>query len=847
MKINERNTFQVFFFLTLLTHLFFLFSTLGIAGKWFLPLDDPFIYFRYAERLADLQPFTFQNGEGFSTGSTSPLYPLLIAPFTFFTKTEALPWVTFLFSLVWKSGTAWFLYKAVRLQSKNTPVSMTAGIMVCLSGPFTYAVLNGMETGLFSISLMAFLFYSLSLGETKTRRDFFASVISLSLATMARPESVLIPAALFLICVLFRKSYFIYAKVALLAMVPMALYLSLVFVASGEFTTSTASSKMLTAHRYQNASSLVLTYLGTADDLFRRELPSLLIVPSLFMLLFSFGVVTTGSRSRLLGLLLLLPLSVSLLSVNPVLNDGRYFQPYIPVLFFFWGVGAFGLVNLMSERKRDIVELGICFLGVITVVTSLFSSAKLFSQSAAEMYNMHVEASKYIEEELDENSVIAVHDAGIISALSERRTIDLNGLTSPEFFNISSSIPGGIYEVLSKEDFSRLPTHAASFPSWLDPALRTSPVARFPYPNAQWSAGEPLNIYGFPRYYMTLHLLPKDPSILKEVENLKLVDALNYGDLESEEIHGFAPISRNRLMLSTMAPLRRLSVSDDSNYLVTDAGRLLSNEESFELNSKPGVPGTLILRCYTATDVALRLAVSDFRENVSIKSNRERFQEVSIPIPAEAFENRTKFRLSLSHRGSLMPDALEIYHAWLYQETQSSGHAMDIIEKRERTFERDVINWFSKRNSRFLPIDEEYALFWHRGFEYGDDLDGKYENHRQVTRSIAAMTIPVQGVGKNPRVKFRAKMEEGQFDIIWGYRFYFKKDELVSSRVIRYRQFDQEFEIEIPPEMLKVGLNTLDLHMERIYYPDYRGIRRQEVTLFPDLKINSVELWEMGW
>ena len=42
-------------------------------------LGDPAIYLPYAENAADLEPFTYNDGE-FSSGSTSPVWPLLLAP-----------------------------------------------------------------------------------------------------------------------------------------------------------------------------------------------------------------------------------------------------------------------------------------------------------------------------------------------------------------------------------------------------------------------------------------------------------------------------------------------------------------------------------------------------------------------------------------------------------------------------------------------------------------------------------------------------------------------------------------------------------------------------------------------
>src|SRR6185503_16176292 len=45
-----------------------------------VPLDDAFIHFQYAKRLATGHFFSYVDGEGYSSGATSIVWPLLLAP-----------------------------------------------------------------------------------------------------------------------------------------------------------------------------------------------------------------------------------------------------------------------------------------------------------------------------------------------------------------------------------------------------------------------------------------------------------------------------------------------------------------------------------------------------------------------------------------------------------------------------------------------------------------------------------------------------------------------------------------------------------------------------------------------
>src|SRR4051794_26193208 len=61
------------------------------------PLDDSYIYLTYAKQFGRLQPFTYYPGGGYSAGSTSVLWPMVLAPFwTLGARGHALVWVSYL-------------------------------------------------------------------------------------------------------------------------------------------------------------------------------------------------------------------------------------------------------------------------------------------------------------------------------------------------------------------------------------------------------------------------------------------------------------------------------------------------------------------------------------------------------------------------------------------------------------------------------------------------------------------------------------------------------------------------------------------------------------------------------
>jgi hypothetical protein len=86
------------------------FAVLGALGLWFVhpawiacgafpaPLDDVYIHASFARALAHGHPFSWVAGQGYSSGETAPLYPVLLAP-AFFLGLDGESVVAFAFAV----------------------------------------------------------------------------------------------------------------------------------------------------------------------------------------------------------------------------------------------------------------------------------------------------------------------------------------------------------------------------------------------------------------------------------------------------------------------------------------------------------------------------------------------------------------------------------------------------------------------------------------------------------------------------------------------------------------------------------------------------------------------------
>src|SRR5262247_1322410 len=115
-----------------------------------LPLDDAYIYLSYARQFGRGEPFSYFHGGGYSAGSTSVLWPMLLAPFwTLGARGDALVWVSFALCTVLYAATLVVGYRLVRDIAGEVAALVTAALVLAIA-PFAWTALSGMEVALAS-------------------------------------------------------------------------------------------------------------------------------------------------------------------------------------------------------------------------------------------------------------------------------------------------------------------------------------------------------------------------------------------------------------------------------------------------------------------------------------------------------------------------------------------------------------------------------------------------------------------------------------------------------------------------------------------------------------------------
>src|SRR5882724_3418641 len=120
-------------------------TTLSVTRPMGLPLDDSYIYLTYAKQFGRGQPFTYFPGGGYSAGSTSVLWPMVLAPFwTLGARGHALVWVSFGTCTALYAATAIGAYRVVRRIAEPVTGLLAAALVLTVSA-FAWTSLSGME------------------------------------------------------------------------------------------------------------------------------------------------------------------------------------------------------------------------------------------------------------------------------------------------------------------------------------------------------------------------------------------------------------------------------------------------------------------------------------------------------------------------------------------------------------------------------------------------------------------------------------------------------------------------------------------------------------------------------
>ena len=584
-------------------------TTLHVAGPMGLPLDDSYIYLTYAKQFGRAQPFTYFPGGGYSAGSTSVLWPMLLAPFwTLGARGHALVWVSFGMCSALYAAVAVGCYRFVA-RLRGALAGVLCGVLVLAIAPFAWCALSGMEVALASALLVGTLL--LLVREPTLGRPRWLLVACLAATSLSRPEATLLVGAIVGVRAIqqLRAQQWRAAGWWLASLAPVVAWLVANKLIAGHYVPNTAIAK---SHFYLPGFDWTYWWDAVTSQSGRMlrglfwDGASPLVWPRLVAALFLVGAVRVAWWARrekqyLVGALVVLAPVVMMLAVVATsglwsFQNYRYIAPALPLLMIPVAIG-------LAPAGRSPAVRRAWYAGAIVLVLlfaraarpRVVADARLYAQGAMDTNTQVVAIGRYVHDKLPDANVM-FHDAGAIAYYGDTRVFDMLGLVTNHQAAVANNGPGARFEFLESLPPAQRPTHFAYYPSWLGTTelygevLRHTPLRR---------AIEPRRFAGSSDMQLLVASFDHTGTgerPLNDHSGWSIVDRVDIADLASERAHGWVGRLGRRAFGD---PTARWSVVErsTSSGLVVDGGRTIrGGSERFTVHVDRGKPTRVVLR-----------------------------------------------------------------------------------------------------------------------------------------------------------------------------------------------------------------------------------------------------------
>jgi hypothetical protein len=656
------------------------------GGEWSAPLDDVFIHFDYARATARGYPFQWTEGNGFSSGGTSALYPFVLA-FGF--------WIGFRGPslMIWAAVVAaisvfGFLWGAARLFTGLSRASQLLAPLCLFSvGALAWTLWSGMEgalvLGLWGGALAVALDFRDRRLAMPGRAWLLGAIGALLVAT--RPEAVTSVAVLGVAVAWLagrRLGGGRGLSLALRAVLPGALVIAAQTTANrlftGESSAAGAVVKLALHNPYMTSEQKLADYLFNLHYSFDRlrnhhfgELGDYGHIPFLLGLVPFLDRRSRGAAAILWASGLLW---VALVAANGQVRwqNERYLMPAVAWLLLAAALGLGVLFFPVEGRLRWI--RGLVGAAVAVVAMVLFWRGErvqyrdqvwFFARASRNIRDQHTTVGKLLRAMDPPPRRVMVGDAGAIVYAADLPAFDLIGLGGYRGLPLARASVHGVgatLELLERVPKDDRPDVMAIYPTWW-PALPHwfgDPIFSVPVSGNVICGGAEKVVYR--ARWSLLGTGAKPRSITAAT---RIFDEVDVGDLVSENAHGYVFPSPEGGFIDM-----RVLPDEAKEGDLWDAGRRIPSgrPESFQLRHLPaGSAVKLIFRTAIDADASIAVDVGSFHMDLAL-TRAAGFREPAVVLPASAVAGEITVRVT--PRGEWTN-----YHVWAVEPLPERGEA----------------------------------------------------------------------------------------------------------------------------------------------------------------------------
>jgi hypothetical protein len=637
------------------------------GGEWSAPLDDVFIHFDYARATARGYPFQWSEGNGFSSGNTSLLYPFVLAVgyLAGFTGQRLMIWA----GLVACCAIFGLLLVTPRLFDRQGPVAKYLAPLAIFSvGALDWSLWSGMEVALFLGVWAGALDAYLSLAEPfggaarptshgvapELGRAHWQLGLFGALMVLTRPEGASSIAVLGIASAAAvrrkastRSAAFTLFAAGLPACLVLAAQAALNRIFTGETVANGALVKLTLYNPFMTSREKVdeywfllkyvifrnVEYHFTDVPIYGWIIPALAAVP-----LFS-------SRTRTVAIVLWSSIAgwLVLVALNAQVRwqNERYTMPAVAWALLLAALGISLLLELRS-RTRDPWVIGGWLARAVpaAVLLVLFrwheeprmrDQIWFFGRACRNIRDQHLTAGRVIRRLPQRPKRVLVGDAGAILYASDLPGLDLIGLGGFHelpFARASVHGLGATLELLEHVPFSDLPDVMAIYPSWWGdlPGWFGRRLTAIPVRGNVICGGPEKVIYETDWHVLGSGALPRTLR-----SNEKVTDEVDVADLVSERRHGYGfPHPSAGFVDAKILPDPAQHSKD-----MFDAGRRIppGRSETFRLRLAPGPNARLIVRSAPEHSTSVDVDIDGARIGRLHFAPGDGWSEESTPLP----------------------------------------------------------------------------------------------------------------------------------------------------------------------------------------------------------------------
>jgi hypothetical protein len=644
-------------------------AVLAKVGHAAAALDDAYIHYQYARAIAEGHPMRFQAGEPISSGATSALWPLLLAPFwALGARGDQIVWPAWGLSFLALGGLAWESAKLTeRLAGRAAAIGAAA--MIVAFGGLLWCAASGMEVVPFAWAIARASRRACEWQENDPAARSparAAELIALSwAAALFRPEGAV--TALFVAAVLlcFPRSAAVRERAKALAAAAAAVAIPVsLWALTGSARSNTAVVKLLPGNPYYPGHALVSMVVEQArllvGTLLNGEIWSAEFLPHAGTPVAIAGLVAIGWRGvytgRLWRALAVLLIAVTMFAPcfysTFLWNRLRYLWPFAPG----WIIGLACLSSVAGDLAARIragwrvvtpVACGV-FVGLFAMRLEWVIDD--VAQSASGIDRQQVALGKWARANLPPDARIGVNDTGAIAYFGERKTFDVVGLTTDGearywVAGVASRLEH--YERLLRTAPSTLPTHFIVYPEWMAlPMLLGDALHESTVNDSTILGGKTMRAYVADWSRLGTGEHPWTPHLGREV------DALDVADLVSEAAHDYELLGAH----DHEQTVRDSATPDGAD--VIDGGRTHRTIERFVAHLPAGAPARCVVRLAGPDGIRVRVVANGEPAGSFDTTSDDDWIERTFDIPAGAAAARTLIELRAAGGD------LETFHYW---------------------------------------------------------------------------------------------------------------------------------------------------------------------------------------